>query len=208
MAQNDDETMNDDPSSNNPLPWHFSDPLSKQLSVEWLNSNGYVNLTPLRKATDVDNDFAADVTLRRAARHALHPGEGEPLPIHPIFREECWRNLTHQDYERVYPALLMASRMLDEPTVLPFFKGLLLPVYWQKIDETLTRHLHGLPRYSFRALEIENRQGALMIWQQLAAMRDCVRWEFVDNLPVDNVWAVCCTDRTLPGLNPGSVNLA
>lgn len=93
MAQNDDNTMIDDTSSNNLLPWNFSDPLLERLSVEWLNSNGYVNLTPLSKATDVDNDFAADVTLRRTARHALHLGEEEPLPIHPISEKsagETW----------------------------------------------------------------------------------------------------------------------
>lgn len=188
------------------MPAPFAEWLGSE-AIALLNGQGFINLEPLSKAQNIDADFAADQTHRAAAKHALHVGLGEPLSIHPVFREDRWTGLSGTDYDDIRPALLLASRILDDAAVLPYFKGLFREDTWTEID---TQGKFEEPRYSFRAVPIEKSHDGKsfditeqkQMWLRLAEMKKCVRWRFGGNHG-ESYGETTATD-TLPGLVEGS----
>lgn len=92
--------------------------IMRRLSPRWLNAHGYINFERgfLEK---MHPDFYAPGALSPTA-NAL----ARDHSIHLIFGRHHWPGISNQEFDSLRPALLLASRFLDNPDMLPFFKGI------------------------------------------------------------------------------------
>ncbi|KAK4971231.1 hypothetical protein LTR28_013391 [Elasticomyces elasticus] len=98
-------------------PWHNNDSVLLKIRLDWIHQNGYTRIP--------------DISINRIVRDALSDHQynnfmiADRIPIHPLLRYEQWIGLSVTDFTILLPALKLATRFLDEPSILPYYRGLL-----------------------------------------------------------------------------------
>ncbi|KAK5000429.1 hypothetical protein LTR66_000730 [Elasticomyces elasticus] len=98
-------------------PWHNNDSVLLKIRLDWIHQNGYTRIP--------------DISINRIVRDALSDHQynnfmiADRIPIHPLLRYEQWTGLSVTDFTILLPALRLATRFLDEPSILPYYRGLL-----------------------------------------------------------------------------------
>lgn len=122
--------------------------------------------------------------------------------IHPCFRRHLWNNMDEKMWSFTECAARLATRILEEPSILPFFNGFvnnIRPLIDQQAtdrwgDEVKLRHFNSL------GFTGEDAQGEMMtLWKVLAALAKCIRWEYNTKKGV-NSYAATGRDDTVEGL--------
>lgn len=110
-------------------------------------------------------------------------------PIHPVFRRQNWLDISDDDYRLLDPVLRLASCYLYEPSVMPFFTGLLrreftkIPNVPQAVAwKFILNRFDPVPYDS-----VQGRQQQIKTWKTLANMKDCIKWRFNHDNP--GTWA-------------------
>lgn len=107
-------------------------------------------------------------------------------PIHPLFSDL-------QQYDHLHPALRLASKFLDEPTLLPYWNGLIFSTYHYL---ACTSRNFNAPCYCFlqRPGPLERNQLQLVRKAMLHAART-TRYEFAEASSA-GAWAICIRSPT------------
>lgn len=191
---------------------------------EWLNQHGYINLDPALLAS-MDRDFYLDSTHRKTAKWHVPIAHQDPhglvgaMSYHPIFRRAAWFNATDAQYTRLQPVLLLATRFLDEPAMLPYFGGVLNLAGMHALDyeraksTTVLRAREHLKKFNKRVV-ISNPtlvhlpQHQINVWHQIRSLRNCVRFQIGDARLRQNDYAATQPDPTRAGFAVGLVKLS
>jgi hypothetical protein len=102
------------------------DDMVKALSLRWLNDHGYINCTVNQR----DPDFSKDLKYRTTATHLRLRDQWDPNMPHiiPALRRHKWNLSDEMDWVAILPSVELASRILDDVAILPFFTGMLQDV--------------------------------------------------------------------------------
>lgn len=129
-------------------------------------------------------------------------------PIHPVFRREQWDRIDDDDWSWIESAARLATHILEEPAILPFFNGFVNGVKPLTDPQAITkcgpnlRHFNSL---SFAGEKAKEEQMAL--WVKLAELKNCVRWNY--GATPEDVYAATTPDTSVDGLGPeGSVSFS
>lgn len=97
-------------------------PLLEKYGLKILNAAGFINsVNPWEPV-----NLGAHGRLHGADWR--NPTSDPNERIHPVLRFDMWNGITQEDYELMRYSLLLASAVLDDPTVLNYFYALMQPV--------------------------------------------------------------------------------
>lgn len=150
--------------------------------------------------------------------HAVAQYGGPHTPacyIHPLLHYDLWSgDLTHEDYNRLRPALVLASFILNEPSVLIFFAGLMnhphevINITEEKRQEMIA----ALQQYDPTINDIQltkfnppNPANMTLekftdIGKDLLRLRGCITWAFGATRRPDKIHAVTAPIEASEGL--------
>ncbi|GAB7350231.1 hypothetical protein MBLNU459_g0884t1 [Dothideomycetes sp. NU459] len=114
--------------------------------------------------------------------HNVRVRGGDPAftddPVHPALAFEQWRNLERSDWDLILPSVLLASRMLFDPAILSFFKGL---ANAKRVTDLLTlnaeQHFQQ-PLYRFDLLPSWSLSDMTATYQMMSQLRHHMTLEF------------------------------
>lgn len=179
------------------VPWHGSDQLitdvDPKFTVVWLYNNGILNI-PGNDITDPDR------VPRKFAQAPAAASTAAQDHIHPIFRYSAtrWRNISKADYDSLLkPVLLLASCFLEDPLIIPFFRDLMeRPLRDLGDKKAQLKFQNETPMlYTFGRKDPSTSADEIKVWQTMANMANCLRWQFDDDV---THWA---EQTTVPDLN-------
>lgn len=155
------------------------DSLLSDINLTELNDNGYINLP--------DSDFPIPIDFTSKAKEhgtGAHIRKERGLrpqiyPVHPLFGYPMWVHLTRQDYRLLLPTLQLASRLLDEPAILPYIKGFLRKPL-TPINDPSTEKSAGQPLFSFQSEALLDDWNLEEIWTVLFNLRNCIMFRFLE----------------------------
>ncbi len=131
-----------------------NDPFLSKVSVEELRIGGFL---------DFDPPF--DDSIRGG--------------ILPLFNYSQFDGLSQGDYQLIAPSLRLATTILGQPTLLPFWYALIFRERREIQSRRLTlRYGRHCWRFDLKPGGL-TRQECVRTWQALQTMRQCVRFEFV-----------------------------
>lgn len=122
--------------------------------------------------------------------------------IHRIFQYEMWQGLHWEDYNEIRPALKLASCMLEEPSMMTFFNGL-IGQPWKNVhmSDTMKANHPGEVFQYFEPSDAFDPAAAQCgfddIWELMINMSKYIKWEFG---PVDGAYGVTTADVYKPGM--------
>jgi hypothetical protein len=90
-------------------------PIHEKYGLKVLNAAGFIN-----SIQPYENAIVGPLGQLHGAMFR-NPTSNLNERIHPVFRFDMWRGITQTDYQMIYPALLFASAILDDPTTLAYF---------------------------------------------------------------------------------------
>ncbi|GAB7349016.1 hypothetical protein MBLNU459_g7989t1 [Dothideomycetes sp. NU459] len=161
------------------------DLLTQIIPIEELNKLGFINIDP-KLAQMTDPDFGNSVQDKRTAawtrKDKRWPGSRRSRFIHPIFEEKRWTSISHHEYRLLRPSIQLASRILDEPWVLPFFQGMLNKPL-DNINDKKLMEREGKPLQWFDTPpidpdQLEGDKKQIHAWKALVSLRRQIRWRF------------------------------
>lgn len=166
------------------------DPLLAPYNFNDLSNAGFL-INNLWETSFFDNVFSGPTyeTLRDNYRQHGNPdGATADDHIHPCFRWNVWSSmagtgLSVSDYYVIRPALFLASRMLEEPSVLTFFKGLLeRPRKELNVSDRVKNRFGGQTLYYFDVsiLSEDTPRDSEEVWKVLARLNEFISWSFSD----------------------------
>lgn len=165
--------------------WHQDEAVLVTIGLDVLTNGGFVNLDDF-DGIELDLDFQSS-----AGRTFLKNHYNSNDPIHPIFRKFNWPDISDADYQLIGPSLRLASRILDQPCITPFFKGLILKQKrWVKITP---KPYHKQEMFYFTQSPC-NEMDMLEVWNWFAeiGVAQCQEWRFRDVDPD----TFACTGKT------------
>lgn len=157
-------------------PWYGVDPILKTFPLQQLADEEIINGPPVYK--DYGSKSGRVLTtpaesFRRAA------GEGSGL-IHPIFRRNNFLCKSY-DYDILLPSLRLASLLLEDPSILPFFNGLIDKPLQRLGDDRAERlYRQQLLVFDWKTGNDDPRADQLRAWKALADLGRKIRFEFHD----------------------------
>lgn len=102
------------------------------------------------------------------------------MPIHPLLGKDRFSvyitdnvSLPYDSYARALPALRMVTSLLNEPSIMPFFSGILDRSRYQKINHWPKNVTPKTAWYRF--MESNN---SFDIWDKMARLKNCLRFRF------------------------------
>lgn len=117
-------------------------------------------------------------------------------PIHPIFRRKNWIDISDDEYKLLDPGLRLASCFLYEPSVMPFFTGILRREFTKitNVPQAVTEKfmLNRFDPIPYTSDKGWKQQTAT--WKTLANMKDCISWRFNYEYPL--AWAASMPTKT------------
>lgn len=156
--------------------WYGLDPILKTIGLDQLVAEGVTNLS--RSARNHDSPSSAfPATPGEEFRKAFPQGAGV---IHPIYRKDNWM-ISQANYEVLLPAIRLASMLLEDPAILPFFRGLLdLPL--KRLGDDKAEKLYNQKLYVFDWLSGNEDPWADQVdgWKAIANLSTRIRFEIVD----------------------------
>ena len=175
--------------------WRNGNPILLKYSFAQLNDGGYLNIkkgqiedirpcesaAKARASSGDYSTFAEETTAK-----APSPPNGDV--IHPVFRQDRWKLADATDYQYLLPAVKLASCLLDEPCVLPFFAG--LKRSRRELHNPEAERLFKQKLYHFTPYADQNSDDYAAVrietWRWLAELAEYVTWEFDS---YDNIYA-------------------
>lgn len=146
-----------------------------------LEKAGFLNYYP-----PDDDDYMDPIGKLATARN---PDNEDDKRIHPVFRQEMWRDIDDEEYLLLEPALLLASALLDDPGTLAFFHAISdLESMTEFEDE-----VHGKCKVAHVPAVLSNAQET-EVHQKIIAMRNWLDWKFVPLSEMAKVNAIALTD--------------
>lgn len=142
---------------------HFDIPALREPTSTWLHKNGFINVDPTEARNTV-----------------LNPGVGQRrqqnLFITGVFAKEGWPYLSDLEYQAILPAIRLASRILSDPLVLPYFVGLLRDDTWQPNGAGNRANATG-PDLAFHMVK-PNATERNLYWQALYCSSEAIYFTF------------------------------
>lgn len=161
--------------------------------IEWLKENGYIDIE--------DASVEAGFTEHVKEKTAEHIIEGATEPLHPIIRREHWEDITDQDWNAMQDSMLLFTRMLDDPSVLPWIRGLTDEKNHSQIHISVSKKFANPDSLiSFQPEQISTPEQQKAHWKELRRIAGCVKWRFGGNSR--NAYATTAPETALPGI-PG-----
>lgn len=150
--------------------WHGHDGILSVLKLKHLRKNGYINFSGTSPPID----------LKKAVTDMVDPVHGHS-EIHPVFARTRWIGLSEDDYKLTLPGIRMASCMLNEPSVVTFFNGLLNRPLEEIEDDGHRQRLNVECLHRFRPIANDppDFKMSLATVRTLIEMQRCVSWQFV-----------------------------
>lgn len=99
--------------------------------------------------------------------------------IHPVFRRAQWDNMTDEKWQITEPVVQLATRVLEEPAILPFFNGIINNIRPLNDKRAADRcgDLVKLQHCNSVSFTGENAQDEMIkLWKTLASFADCITW--------------------------------
>lgn len=171
----------------------------RKYTLRVLNEEGYININTAEYP--YDPDFAKDFTnkdtggyYRKQRRDALSRdgkpsgcktyrlAANEPYHIHPVLQRNQWRLASEKDWDLIVPSVELASRLLDDIRVLPFFAGLRTKITELKDLELQAAH----PNKAFKKFDLDDERNIITCYEEMSQLRDRVKLTFRDADP--NFW--------------------
>ncbi|TIA32572.1 hypothetical protein D6C79_09177 [Aureobasidium pullulans] len=156
-----------------------NDWILKGISLQQLDKQGYINLPSSKfpiKFKDEFQDSADDHRTGPYYRRALRMQDEIEL-IHPIFDRSRWWRIDKNDYQLLVPSLMLASRILDEPHILPYIKGFLTKPL-TRVNDAATEKEAGQPLYTFQSENL-NAWHSEETWRTLKSMKQNIIFRFL-----------------------------
>lgn len=161
--------------------WHGHDRVLTRLRFKDLKRHGYVDFGPTGSTVTPSVYPAAQAHL--PDDHPHKPMDETSQEIHRALEARLWSNITMADYSLLVPSLLLASKLMSDPTVLPFFQGLNnRPM--TRVDNAHTRMQTGDPLYAFSPIIPRKPDGSihesayLPVYRLMQKMDTCLKWTF------------------------------
>jgi len=150
-------------------------------SVPWIDLVAKWGLQVLDKAGFLNLDLGPPKSLLAPQSRYLskRPEEWRRDAVHPVFRQDMWREVDDVEYLNLKPAILLASALLDDPTTMCVFYALATPSCWEDfIDPNV-----GLCR-RLRVPDSPTQEQQAWTFQKICDMRQwtCFYWEDPDVL--------------------------
>lgn len=186
-------------------------PLLHHFSPSWLNRHGFINIDTRR----VESDFYMDSTTKHTAKwqstQSLPHTRSKLLDagsIHPVLRKSNWQNITNAEWAAIRPAVLLASRWLDEPESLSFYQGVIDYHRHRTIRARKARASAGLgPNehlYKFRKRPRVTAAAHLRTWRKLWTLKRSITWQ-AGGIASPDIYACTLPDPSKQGLETKSV---
>lgn len=102
--------------------------------------------------------------------------------IFPPFQYKYWRNLSMADYELIKPSILLASRILLEPSVMSFFRGMRKS---EQVTDAASIHAEDMwlqPLYRFDVEPCSNLWQVARTYRHMRHLTDRIALEFRSDL--------------------------
>lgn len=99
-------------------------------------------------------------------------------PIHPLVRRQQWLNLEDSDWDLLQPALKLASRLLFDPAIATFFKGLANPVRATDAVAVAAENSFGQPIYRFDLIPCADTSETVETMKMLVNLAKDITLEF------------------------------
>jgi len=169
------------PGANPQLPWHGGDFLLSRFRIKDLLKEGFLKY-PVDQMPPIDPDF--QVPPSRAAE--LIPGGSLYEHIHPVFERSRWLDVSDDDYDLLAPSIRLASCFLNEPAMMPYWKGL-FHTPWSLLNDPALVNKVGVPLHQFHRRnhhpdDVQGRTETRAVWMKLQKMSRHVRWSFSPDL--------------------------
>ncbi|KAF1347055.1 hypothetical protein BDV97DRAFT_423662 [Delphinella strobiligena] len=178
--------------------WHGGDPILKRLRLKDLHRNGYID-HPSGAFPQIETDnFQARITFS-LADPVTGAANDKYNFIHPVFKPENWVQLAPEDYERISPALRLASSFLCEPSVLGFYQAIIRAP--QRLHDSDAEALLKRKVYCIGTSPML-RQSLPVVAQIMVRMQHHVKWHFGNGNLTGTAWMVTNYDLNKDGLHP------
>lgn len=158
--------------------WHS---LIARWGLPVLEKAGFINHYPS------DDDEYMDPIGRRAKER--NPDKDDDKRIHPVFRQEMWRDIDVEEYQLMEPALLLASALLDDPGTLAFFHAIPNLNSMTEFED----EVHGKCKVASAPDALNNAQES-EVYRKIIAMRNWLDWKFEPLPEMAKVNAIAMTD--------------
>ncbi|GAB7350703.1 hypothetical protein MBLNU459_g1260t2 [Dothideomycetes sp. NU459] len=194
-------------SINRPAPWCSHDSVLQTWSFPELVHKGFVTSSdPAEMEMDEPFQPLEDAMLEACMQHHGTPDVLDSEDINPVFQFNRWRDLHHEDYNVLRPVLKLASCILEEPSLMTFFNGL-IGQKWKDLLMTESRKVKfaGRQLQYFEPSETfdpaVSALGYHSLWQVIANMRHFVTWRFgnLDNSPAYGITKAIVGERGMSG---------
>ena len=164
-----------------------ADPLIKELGLEWLNNEGYINLASI---SIPDPDFGYGKHKTPAVAYRTYKRTGiidvggkkvnvvkEDLYIHPVFFRDRWEtqelaSSSSPHWEALKPVWQLATLLLEEKVMSGYMIGML-----DRSSHTeIKTRLDGHQVYWFQCKEKPSDAELWLLWEDIWELKDCIKW--------------------------------
>ena len=145
-----------------------------------LNNEGYINCTVPNTEGQLAKAYGHGAVLRYADEAQGEHAPYEPYHIHPCLQRFQWMHMDDdEDWEAILPSVELASRILDDPAITPFFAGLMEDKIG-RLDDPILRQIHkkDFQRWDFDNKVMEKEEDMAFVLYAMMQLRDQIMLGF------------------------------
>lgn len=150
------------------------------LGYEGLNDLGFINIPD----AGVEPNFAQ--TGAKTAPHIAGLGvcTGGQGALHAVIARDRWRHINDVQWDAIQDSLQLVTRVLDDPSILPFFAALLATDSHKEIQRSKTKYVRHKRQYirqqplSFQLDHDWDTEKQKEVWKLLRLSSLSMTWQF------------------------------